>query len=81
MPATGSVALVPFWNVSSTGEPTSSFEVLGRVLLDEDAAVGHRLVAARLEVDVDELLEGQRVDGAERLLLAVDERRRAAHAR
>ena len=27
-----------------------------------------------LQADVDELLEGQRIDGADRLLVAVDER-------
>ena len=50
-------------------------EILCRVLVHEDAAVGERLEVAVGDVDVDELLEGQRVDGAERLLVAVDERR------
>ena len=77
MPATGSVSTVPFWNVTSTGSPIVQAEVLGRVLVDEDAVVGQRLeVGAVAGVDVDELLERQRVDGADRLLVAVDERRR-----
>ena len=53
---------------ASTVSPICEVEVLGRVLVDEDAAVGQRLEAALLDVDVDELLERQRVDGAERLL-------------
>ena len=47
MPATGSVTSVPFWNVSVDRVADLQVEVLGRVLVDEDAAVGHGLEAAR----------------------------------
>ena len=46
--------------------------------MDEQAAVGEALEAAVDEIDVDELLELQRVDRAERLLVTVDEGDRPA---
>ena len=79
MPATGSVELGAVLERQLDRVADLEVVVLRRVLVDEDAAVGERLEVALLDVDVDELLERQRIDGAEGLLVAVDERRRAAH--
>ena len=54
------------------GRADLQVEVLGRILVDEDAALLQPLPAPLIETDVDELLEGHRVGGAERLLVAVD---------
>ena len=49
--------------------------------MDEQPALLQPLPAAFLEPDVDELLEGERVGGADLLLVAVDLHRHDAHAR
>ena len=70
MPATGSCSLAPFWNVTVDRVADLQVEVLGRVLVDEDAAVGEVASSALDHAEVDELLEGSRVDGAEVLLVS-----------
>ena len=65
MPATRRSSVVPFWNVTGTVSPTDEAELLGRVVVDQDAAVGEVGVAAVAQVEVDELLDDARLDGAD----------------
>ena len=75
----GRVSSTPFWNVTSTGSPTCRSRSFAGSLwtMMPPSAMPWKL--ALDDVDVDELLEGERVDGADRLGVAVDLGLAAAH--
>ena len=72
IPATGRSSSAPFWNVIATLSPTAKSRSSARVLVDEHAAVGDALVAALDDIQVEQLLHGERIGGADAALLAFD---------
>ena len=72
MPATVSVWVVPFWNVTSTVEADRRTEVLRRVLVEQHFVRAQAGDGPVDQVRVDELVERHRIDGADRLGAAVD---------